>query len=114
MFRVKNVMVLLVALSLVTAVAVQPAAASVGDQPVSQDGPGNRQGHGTETIITFGDPGAAGEGDPDSVGGGYGARVGDSEIFGTLSDIFSGAKDADDVTFEEIIRMLLEKFVPNP
>lgn len=114
MFRVKNVMVPLVALSLMAAFAVQPATAAVGDLPTTQDEPGQRPGEGTTTFVTCGDPGTSGEGDPDSVGGGYGARLDDSAIFGLFNTVPGGPADAEEIAFQEFMRMLIEKFVPNP
>ena len=111
MSRVFKVMVMLVALSLVTADAIQPAQASVNGVPALQDNPlGNDDGD--EVYDTTGDPVQGGEGDPDSVGGGYGARAGDSDLFGLLSGLFG--PDSDSMTFEEFIFLMMLQFMPTP
>lgn len=111
MSRVFKVMVILVALSLVTTVAVQPAQASAEGIPIIQDGALGSD-DGNEVFDTTGDPGQGGEGDPDSVGGGYGARAGDSDLAGLLSGLFGF--DSDSMTFEEFISLMMLQFMPAP
>ena len=113
MSRVFKVMVLLVALSLVSAVALQPATAYAGDVPVYQDSSTSNDGDGSNTAGTCGDPTDTGEGDPDSVGGGYGAHSGDTDLSGLLDGLFGD--DPDEArTIHEFIKYLLQQFMPNP
>jgi len=113
MFRVLKVMAILVALSLVSAVAVQPAYATSDGVPALQDNTAGSD-DGNQTFGNSGDPGDndTGEGDPDSVGGGYGARTGDSDLTGLLGGLFGSGND--DMTFEEFIYLMMLQFMPNP
>lgn len=114
MSRVIKVMVLLVTMSLVAAVSLQPSAAFAGELPVYQDT--NTGGDdGDQAIGTCGDPTDTGEGDPDSVGGGYGAHAGSTDLSGLFDGLFGAGDDDRDVkTIEEFIRLMLQQFMPKP
>jgi hypothetical protein len=114
MSRVFKVMVLLVALSLVSAVALQPATAYAGDVHVYQDANNTNDGDGSDTAGICGDPDDTGEGDPDSVGGGYGAHSGDNDLSGLLDGLFNSGDDDDARLIHDFIRFMLQQFMPNP
>ena len=111
MIRVFKVLVILMALSLVSAVAVQPTAAFAGDIPIIQNN-SNGDDSGPDTLVLCGDPGGNGEGDPDSVGGGYGAQSSDSDNSGLIGGFIS--YNCQDLTFEEFVYLILLQFMPTP
>lgn len=113
MSRVLRVMVMLAFLTLAVAVSAQPAHASnVGNPEFYQDGTTMDDSGGQEEFDATGEPTEGGEGDPDSVGGGYGARAGDSILGGLMGGLFGFG--IEDLTFEEYIHLMLQQFVPLP
>lgn len=110
MFRVFKVMVILVALPLLMAVSVQPADAVTSENPVYQSGTEIPDPHPVDAETTGG-PVGSGEGDPDEVGGGYGAAAGEGDLDGLFGGLFGFS---DDMTFEEFIYLMMLKFMPTP
>jgi len=113
MTRVLKVMAILVALSLVSAVSLQPATAYAGDVPAFQENSGSSDDDSgfTEWEVT-GDPGESGEGDPDVAGDGFGARSDNSDFLGFLGDLLGAGPGQ--MTVEEFICYLMLQFMPTP
>lgn len=111
MFRVFKVMAILVVLPLCLAVSAQPAYAVNGDNPVYQSGT-EYPDIQPDDVVGTGGPEDDGEGDPDEVGGGYGATVSDGDLdglFGGLNGHHIGGR-----TFEEFVYFMLQQFIPIP
>ena len=113
MSRVLKVMVILMTLSFVGAIAVQPALAGASDIPVAGEDDSVGGGEGSDVMDMCGDPSDNGEGDPDTVGGGYGAHPGENGPGGLLEGLLGVGGDSG-LTFEEFIYLLMLEFMINP
>ena len=111
MTRVTQGTIMLVALVLLTVVSAQPAHASLGGLPILEDGTTVQQNTEDDVFGSLGGPTDGGEGDPDSVGGGYGARAGESD----LTNLFGGfLGDDDPMDFSQFIYLMMLQFMLMP
>jgi len=109
MSRVLKLIAVLAVLAVITSVSAQPAYASASEDPII--GGDDRSGH--EVVDECTGPVGGGEGDPDTVGGGYGAQSGESDLGGILGGPYGGLGDIE-VIIEDFIRYMLTQFIPVP
>lgn len=109
MSRVLKVMAVLVVLTMMSSVSVQTAYAVDDNYPTIAGDVEN----GPDVMEGCTEPIGGGEGDPDTVGGGYGAQSGDSDLSDFLGGIIGGLTDTG-ATIEAYINYMLMQFIPVP
>jgi len=109
MSRVLKLIGVLMVIAVMSTVSIQPAYATVDEEPIAV----GEESNGQDVIQNCNGPVGGGEGDPDTVGGGYGAQSGESDLGGILGGPLGGLGETDDF-IEELIRFMLTQFIPVP